>query len=174
MTDQDSSPHIAALQELEAALDAHRRTQAGAGALARAHAETVAAPGLDCRRWGLRKPGWRLPFNPWFMFDRRHPVVRRTTFAAAPWARLLVVGGALWWRLSSGPIMLDLVHAVADLGDRANLGSRYRVEVGGTQLERDEQGRTALRLRDIVLRDNSASRSRWRRKRRSEFPARAC
>ena len=36
-----------------------------------------------------------------------------------------------------------------------NLGSRYRVAVGGTQLERDAQGHTALRLRDIVLRDAS-------------------
>jgi hypothetical protein len=30
MKDKDSIPHIAALQELEAALDAHRRNQAGA------------------------------------------------------------------------------------------------------------------------------------------------
>src|SRR4029078_5707707 len=34
-----------------------------------------------------------------------------------------------------------------------NLGSRYRVEVGGTQLERDAQGRTACGRRDSVLGD---------------------
>ena len=90
------------------------------------------------------------------MFDRRHPVVRRTTIAvAAVAAVLVVVCGALWWRLASGPIMLDLVTPWLTSAIEQNLGSRYRVEVGGTQLERDEQGRTALRLRDIVLRDTS-------------------
>ena len=88
---------------------------------------------------------------------------------------VLVGGGALWWRLSSGPIMLDLATPWLTSAIEQNLGSRYRVEVGGTQLERDEQGRTALRLRDIVLRDAStARRSRSRRRPRSAFPERAC
>src|SRR5438046_5405883 len=82
MTDKDSSLHVAALQELEAALDAHRRTQAEAGASARADtAERLPRRAWVARPWGLRMPGWRLPFNPWFMFDRRHPVVRKTTIA---------------------------------------------------------------------------------------------
>ena len=51
--------------------------------------------------------------------------------------------------------MLDLVTPWLTSAIEQNLGSRYRVEVGGTQLERDAQGRTALRLRDIVLRDAS-------------------
>ena len=51
--------------------------------------------------------------------------------------------------------MLDLATPWLTSAIEQNLGSRYRVEVGGTQLERDEQGRTALRLRDIVLRDTS-------------------
>ena len=107
---------------------------------------------------GLRTPGWRLPFNPWFMFDRRHPVVRKTTIAAVVVAAVVLVGGgALWWRLASGPIMLDLVTPWLTAAIEQNLGSRYRVAVGGTQLERDEQGRTALRLRDIVLRDASGA-----------------
>ena len=72
MTDKDSSLHVAALQELEAALDAHRRTQAEAGASARADtAERLPRRAWIARPWGLRMPGWRLPFNPWFMFDRR-------------------------------------------------------------------------------------------------------
>src|SRR5262249_44306158 len=33
------------------------------------------------------------------------------------------------------------------------LGGRYRIEVGGTQLERDEEGHVAVRLRDVVVRD---------------------
>ena len=157
MTDKDSTLHIAALQELEAALDAHRRTQAEAGAAARADvAPRLTRRAWIARPWGLRMPGWRLPFNPWFMFDRRHPVVRKTTIVAgAVLVVLLVCAGGLWWRLSSGPIMLDLFTPWLTAAIEQNLGSRYRVEVGGTQLERDAQGRTALRLRDIVLRDTA-------------------
>ena len=183
MTDQDSSPHITALQELEAALDAHRRTQAGPGAQPRAGAPVdrrrTRSPrtwsprswsprnwsrrpwlprGFAARRWAFRKPGWRLPFNPWRIFDRRHPVVRRATLAAAAMSCvLLACAGALWWRLSSGPIMIDLATPWLTSAIEQNLGSKYRVEVGGTQLERDAQGHTALRLRDIVLRDLSGA-----------------
>ena len=53
--------------------------------------------------------------------------------------------------------MLDLFTPWLTAAIEQNLGSRYRVAVGGTQLERDEQGRTALRLRDIVLRDASGA-----------------
>ncbi|MEA2915262.1 MAG: hypothetical protein QOJ15_7343, partial [Bradyrhizobium sp.] len=159
MTDKDSSPHIAALQELEAALDAHRLTQAGAGAFAHADAAKKSPRRTwIARRWALRKPLRRLPFNPWFMFDRKRPVVRKTTITAVIVAAVvLAAGGALWWRLASGPIMLDLFTPWLTAAIEQNLGSRYRVGVGGTQLERDEQGRTALRLRDIVLRDASGA-----------------
>ena len=59
----------------------------------------------------------------------------------------------MWWRLSSGPIQLDaftpwLASAIED-----NFGSRERVEVGGTQIERTENGGAAVRVRDIVVRD---------------------
>ena len=157
MTEKDSTLHIAALQELEAALDAHRRTQAEARASARADvAGRLPRRAWMTRPWGLRMPGWRLPFNPWFMFDRRHPVVRKAALVTgAVVGVLLLCAGALWWRLSSGPIMLDLVTPWLTSAIEQNLGSRYHVEVGGTQLERDAQGRTALRLRDIVLRDTS-------------------
>jgi len=53
--------------------------------------------------------------------------------------------------------MLDLFTPWLTSAIEQNLGSRYRVKVGGTQLERDEQGRTRLRLRDIVLRDASGA-----------------
>jgi hypothetical protein len=152
MTDKDNSPHLAALQDLEAALDAHRRAHGDAGAPTRARQ----TPGSSRR--GPRHLGWRLPFNPWFMFDRRHPVVRRTTIAAGSVGLAILIGiGALWWRLSSGPIMLDIATPWLTSAIEQNLGGRYRVEVGGTQIERDAQGRTAVRLRDIVLRDASGA-----------------
>jgi hypothetical protein len=167
MTDKDSSLRIAALQELEAALDAHRRTQAQAGAPARAADAPSASPDGRApevadprpkRRWGLRSPGWRLPFNPWFLFDRRHPVLRRTTVGAGIALAVVFAGiGALWWRLANGPIMLDLATPWLTSAIEQNLGSRYRVKVGGTQLERDAQGHTALRLRDIVVRDTTGA-----------------
>jgi hypothetical protein len=58
MTDKNSSPHITALQEMEAALDAHRRTQAPAGATDRAQAQP------HKRRFALRWPRWLLLFDP--------------------------------------------------------------------------------------------------------------
>src|SRR5215211_2350146 len=60
----------------------------------------------------------------------------------------------LWWRLSAGPISLDLATPWLTAAIEENLGAGYRIEVGGTQLERDEQGRSALRIRDIVVRDS--------------------
>jgi hypothetical protein len=150
MTDKYSSPRVTALQELEAALDDHRR------ALARAWDGGSAEPPQAPRRWRF----WllRRPTRLWFPLDRNHPLARRLILVAVGLgAFLLAGGGALWWRLSSGPIMLDLATPWLTAAIEQNLGSRYRVEVGGTQLERDPQGYTALRLRDIVLRDASGS-----------------
>ena len=59
----------------------------------------------------------------------------------------------LWWRLSSGPIELDLATPWLKAAIEENFGSNHSVNVGGTQLERDERGHTSLRLRDIVVRD---------------------
>ena len=88
---------------------------------------------------------------------------------------VLIGGGALWWRLSSGPISLDIATPWLTAAIEQNFGSRYRIEVGGTQLERDEQGRTALRLRDIVLRDTSGALGGGRAQGRGRHcPARAC
>src|SRR5262249_22069874 len=38
-----------------------------------------------------------------------------------------------------------------------NFGGNHSVVVGGTQLERDEKGRTSLRLRDIIVRDGDGT-----------------
>ena len=60
---------------------------------------------------------------------------------------------ALWWRLSSGPIELDIATPWLTAAIKDNFGDGHDVEIGGTQLERDANGRTALRIRDIVVRD---------------------
>lgn len=57
------------------------------------------------------------------------------------------------WRLASGPIDLDLATPWLSAAIKENFGSFHQIKVGGTQLERDENGRTSLRIRDIVVRD---------------------
>ena len=85
---------------------------------------------------------------------RHRRLIRRVGIVSGVLAGLLIVVlGGLWWRLSSGPIQLDaftpwLASAIAD-----NFGSRESVEVGGTQIERTENGGAAVRVRDIVVRD---------------------
>ena len=64
---------------------------------------------------------------------------------------------ALWVRLASGPISLDLATPWLARAIAENFGSQHRVEVGGTQIERDDDGRMTLRLRDIVVRDRDGS-----------------
>lgn len=60
---------------------------------------------------------------------------------------------ALWWRLTTGPIQLDVVTPWLASAIEENFGSGHHVEVGGTQIERTENGGTAVRIRDIVVRD---------------------
>jgi hypothetical protein len=70
-------------------------------------------------------------------------------------ATIAVLG--LWWRLSSGPIELDLATPWLKAAIEENFGGNHSVAVGGTQLERDEKGRTSLRLRDIIVRDRDGT-----------------
>ncbi len=59
----------------------------------------------------------------------------------------------LWLRLASGPIQLDIATPWLASAIEENFGNGRRVEVGGTQIERTEDGGTAVRIRDIVVRD---------------------
>jgi len=61
---------------------------------------------------------------------------------------------AFLWRLSSGPIELDIATPWLTAAIQENFGAGHEVEIGGTQLERDaNKARTSLRIRDIVVRD---------------------
>jgi len=73
--------------------------------------------------------------------------------ATLGFAIVAVVLAALWWRLNSGPIELDMATPWLKAAIEKNFGGKQTVTVGGTQIERDENGRTSLRLRDIVVRD---------------------
>jgi len=82
------------------------------------------------------------------------PHLRRASMVLGATVIVVALGlGVLWWRLSSGPISLDIATPWITAAIEQNFGMRHKVEVGGTVIERDEQGRTAVRIRDIVVRE---------------------
>src|SRR5215468_12407943 len=124
----------------------------------RAHA--VAVGGAPRRRRFMR--GFKHGFAGWRWRDLRRQtlILVRSRFmlrmllgSAFCFAVLMISALALWWRLSSGPIELNLATPWLKAAIEENFGGNHSVAVGGTQLERDEKGRTSLRLRDIVVRD---------------------
>ncbi len=183
MTDKASGSCKSPLQELEAALEEHRRalnaeaaTRAATSAVTDATAtpasnssrpkppayeSTVRAPSslagrmhlisnsvLPALRRGLGDLGGALASAV------RKPLFRRLGMAAGSLALVAAIGfGVLWWRLSSGPIAFDLATPWLISAVEENFGGRYRIKVGGTQIERDAQGRTAVRILDVVVSD---------------------
>lgn len=142
MTSKLSNARAAMLRKLEAWLHWYRlrRTR-------RAHDAGYAARIRRQQPWIIRRGRFEL--------KRQLPLLRRFTIGLATVAAIiaLVIGG-LWWRLANGPIALDIVTPWLTSSIEKNLGGAHRIEVGGTILERDAKGRTALRLRDIILRNS--------------------
>src|SRR5215469_1936425 len=105
-------------------------------------------------RGGRSGGDWRYLAAYRRLLGRHRRLIRQVGIGSGILAGILRLGLAgLWWRLSSCPIQLAaftpwLSSAIAD-----NFGSRERVEVGGTQIERTENGGAAVRVRDIVVRD---------------------
>ncbi len=136
MAVQKSYPSLDALLKLEASVGARLRAcTAGEGSTA-----AVACEGARrLRQW------W--------------PRLRKFVFiggALGAFALLAVV--ALLWRLSNGPIELDIATPWLTAAIKDNFGDGYEVEIGGTQLERDaSKARTSLRIRDIVVRDSEGT-----------------
>jgi len=88
------------------------------------------------------------------LLDRHRRLIRRVGIGSGVLAVVLLAGVlGLWWRLSSGPIQLDVFTPWLVSAIEENFGSREHVEVGGTQIERTENGGAAVRIRDIVVRD---------------------
>jgi hypothetical protein len=105
-----------------------------------------ATDGSGRRRWTGRRRG--------VVRFLRRPMWRRLFWGTTLTIALATVAFlGLWWRLSSGPIELDIATPWLKAAIEENFGGKHTVVVGGTQLERDEKGRTSLRLRDIVVRD---------------------
>jgi hypothetical protein len=148
MANKDCNPTIAAaLRRLEESVHVHR------------HAEKVQLPNSNLRFIFLTRI-WTYVASSLCIIGRflcagiRSPLARRLAIGAVGVLTLsFALCFGLWWRLSTGPIALDIATPWLTAAIEENLGSGYRVELGGTQLERDEQGRSALRIRDIVVRD---------------------
>jgi hypothetical protein len=93
------------------------------------------------------------PFYRRFFFLHRR-LFQRTAIGISVLVGVTVLGClALWWRLASGPIQLDVVTPWLAAAIEENFGSHHHVVVGGTQIEHTESGGTAVRIRDIVVRD---------------------
>ena len=54
---------------------------------------------------------------------------------------------------AAGPISIDIATPLLSSAIEHTLGSRHRVEIGGTQIERDNSGRMSVRIRDMLVRD---------------------
>src|SRR5262249_18792087 len=72
-------------------------------------------------------------------------------------AVFVLVAGGLWLMLASGPISLDVATPWLAAAVAENFGKQFHVDIGGTVLERDEHGRTAMRIRSITVRDHDGT-----------------
>src|SRR5262249_32667812 len=80
--------------------------------------------------------------------------LRRAAVACAIVVVLIPLAfGLLWWRLAGGPIPLDIATPWITAAIKENFGAKHSVEVGGTILERDQAGRPAVRIVDVVVRE---------------------
>ena len=88
----------------------------------------------------------------------RSRLARRCAIGAGAAAlATLTICFVVWWLLATGPIPMGFATSWLTSAIEQRLGGGHKVEVGGTVLERDEGGRTALRLRDIVVRDSTGT-----------------
>ncbi len=167
MAANDANPMLAALRGLEQSLDEHKRAHNGQAEKPAPAKEPVTPPKRSRRTYDFgffSRALLALNSIPYLHALRhlRHlrrlgvlgPHLRRAAIALAGLAVVGAVGfGVLWWRLSSGPISLDIATPWITSAIEQNFGTRHKVEIGGTILERDEKGRTAVRIRDIVVRE---------------------
>lgn len=128
MTDRFRTPRLAALHDLERSFRDHCSGKAAQEAPRRRPRRLAAA--------------------------LRYRTLRRALLTVAGLFLIAALGaGGLWLRLSAGPLSLDFATPILASAIEHTIGSRHRVEIGGTQIERDNQGRAAVRIRDMLIRD---------------------
>jgi hypothetical protein len=92
------------------------------------------------------------------LLGRHRRLIRRIGIISAVVAGVILVAVVgLLWRLSSGPIQLDVATPWLRAAIEENFGSQHKVQVGGTQIERTSNGGAAVRIRDIVVRDSDGT-----------------
>src|SRR5712691_8142985 len=137
-------PGLEALRKLEASLKGHLCAQ-DAQAQIDTESPRALSPSLSSATCGKA----RMLLRAWCPRLRKFALV-----SAALGGAVMLALFALWWRLSSGPIELDMATPWLTAAIKENFGAGHEVEIGGTQLERDaNKARTSLRIRDIVVRD---------------------
>jgi hypothetical protein len=83
---------------------------------------------ISARPW-LGTVDWRM----WLLLWR--PRLRKLTLIGGTLGVVVLTAMiALWWRLSSGPIELDIATPWLTAAIKENFGSGHEVEIGGTQL----------------------------------------
>src|SRR5258708_32734398 len=172
MAGETKRPKLGALHSVEAGLHMHQRAQAKRAAAA-GERDPDALCGNTLRGNGagpvyVPRPNRGRTAPWWYSLPGRiaGPIsgvmrlcwVRRVGFGTAgALVGFLLVGATLWWRLSRGPISLDIITPWLTAAIAENVGNQFRIEVGGTVLERDEPGRAAMRIRDIKVRDRAGT-----------------
>jgi hypothetical protein len=145
MAHQQAYPTLETLRKLEACLSVKSPSPQQACKRASDHCALAEAAGL------------RLSFKLLLWRTRQlllRPRVRKAlTIGGVVGAVVLLGIAGLGWRLATGPISLDIATPWLRAAIAQNFGAGHEVELGGTQLERDQNGRTSLRIRDIVVRD---------------------
>src|SRR5262249_35661468 len=136
--------NLEALRKVEASLKPHLCEQERRG-----DGDSEAAPASPSRLSSALCGEGRTRLRAWCPRLRQFAIVGGTVGGLVMLALV-----ALWWRLSNGPIELDIATPWLTAAIKENFGAGHEVEIGGTQLERDaNKGRTSLRIRDIVVRD---------------------
>lgn len=131
MTKPDRAPRIDVLRDLEDTLRAHRES-------ARCN---------DLRSRALRL-WWRV------RREFRRPLLRRTAFGIGAGVLVAFIAfTGLWLRLGAGPIEINFASPWISSAIEQNIGRQHRVVIGGTQIERDNAGRTSVRIRNLQVRD---------------------
>jgi Protein of unknown function len=160
---------LANLRSVEAGLHLHRRADAVRASGCSA-ADSASGFGGERAISGRRTDAGHANRQPraWWVAIRRAVAlplraIRNRWFRrcgiglAAAAAVCLLAAGALWAVLANGPISLDVATPWITSAIAENFGNQFRVEIGGTVLERDEHGRAAMRLRGIVVRDRDGT-----------------